>query len=108
MFLTLFLQYNAPPIPSTSVLPAKISYKRKDRIENICYGKNDVIKLIKVLDLSKEHGHDGISVKMITTPKALKFNHSEDINVENFKFQQLLDQMVSSSRVFELSMKKRA
>ena len=49
MFLTLFLQYNAPPIPSTSVLPAKISYKRKDRIENICYGKNDVIKLIKVL-----------------------------------------------------------
>ena len=37
----------------------------KDRIETICFGKSDVIKLIKALDVSKAHVHDGISVKMI-------------------------------------------
>ena len=53
------------PIPSSSVLPAKISYMTKDRIKTICFGKSDVVKLIKVLVISKAHGHDGISVKMI-------------------------------------------
>ena len=38
----------------------------KDRIIfTICFGKSDVIKLIKALDVSKAHGYDGISVKMI-------------------------------------------
>ena len=35
----------------------------KDRIKTLCFGKSDVIKLIK--DVSKAYGHDGISVKMI-------------------------------------------
>ena len=39
----------------------------KDRIQTLYFGKSDVRKLIKVLDVSKAHGsHDGISVKMIT------------------------------------------
>ena len=37
----------------------------KDRIKTICFGKSDVIKLIKAFDMSKAHGHDGISVTMI-------------------------------------------
>ena len=37
----------------------------KHRIETLCFGKSDVIKLIKALDVSKGHGHDTISVKMI-------------------------------------------
>ena len=37
----------------------------KDCIQTFCFGKSDVIKLIKVLDVRKAHGHDGISVKMI-------------------------------------------
>ena len=37
----------------------------KDRIKTICFGKSEVTKLIKALDVSKTHGHDGISVKMI-------------------------------------------
>ena len=58
MFLTLFLQNNA-------CLPAKTSYMTKNCIKTICFGKSDVIKLIKTLDVSKAHGHDGISVKKI-------------------------------------------
>ena len=37
----------------------------KDHIQTLCFCKSDVIKLIKALDVSKAHGNDGISVKMI-------------------------------------------
>ena len=37
----------------------------KDRIKTPCFGKSDVVKLIKALDVSKAHSHDAISVKMI-------------------------------------------
>ena len=60
-----FFAKQCSPIPGSSVLPAKISYMTKDRIKTICFGKIDFIKLIKALDVSKAHGHDGISVKMI-------------------------------------------
>ena len=54
------------PNPSNNVLPAKnIIYIKKDRIQTLCFGKSDVTKLIKALDVTKTHGHDGISVKMI-------------------------------------------
>ena len=53
------------PIPRKSVLPAKILYMTKDRIKTLCFCKSDVIKLVKASDVSKAHGHDGISVKMI-------------------------------------------
>ena len=52
------------PISSTSAVPAKI-YRTKGRIQTLCIGISDVTKLIKTLDVSKGHGHDGISVKMI-------------------------------------------
>ena len=58
-----FFAKKCSPIPSICVLPAKISYMTKDRIKTLCFGKSDVIKLIK--DVSKAYGHDGISVKMI-------------------------------------------
>ena len=65
MFLNLFFAKQCSPIPSSSVLPAKISYMTKDRIKTVCFGKSDVIKLIKALDVSKAYGHDRIQVKMI-------------------------------------------
>ena len=45
----------------------------KDRIQTFCFGKSDVIKLIKALDVSKAHGHDGISVKIIHKAYPLTF-----------------------------------
>ena len=60
-----FFTKQCSPIPSKSVSPAKIPYMAKDRIKTICFGESDVIKLIKALNVSKVHGHDGISVKMI-------------------------------------------
>ena len=37
----------------------------KDLIKTICFGKSDIIKLIKASDVSKTYSHDGISFKMI-------------------------------------------
>ena len=55
----------------------------KDRIKIICFGKSDVIKLSKALDVSRAHCHYGISVKMfkicadsIAHPLALIFENS--------------------------------
>ena len=50
-----FFVKQCSPIPSSSVLPAKISYMTKDRIKTLCFGKGDVIKLIKALDVNKAH-----------------------------------------------------
>ena len=60
-----FFVKQCSPIPTSSVLPGKISYMTKDRIKTLCFCKSDVIKLVKASDVSKAHGHDGISVKMI-------------------------------------------
>ena len=60
-----FFAKQCSPIPSSSALSEKMSYMTKDRIKRICFGKSDVVKLIKVLYISKAHGHDGISVAMI-------------------------------------------
>ena len=38
---------------------------KKDRIQSLCFGKSDVIKLIKALDVSKAHGNDGVSFKIM-------------------------------------------
>ena len=46
---------------------SKGMFMTEDRIKTICFGKSDVIKLIKALDVSKARAHDhgGIPVKMI-------------------------------------------
>ena len=56
---------------------------KKDRIQSLCFGKSDVIKLIKDLDVSKAHGNDGVSFKImkicagsIADPLTLIFQNS--------------------------------
>ena len=58
-----FFAKQCSPIPSSNVLPAKISYMTKDRIKAICFGKSDVVKLIQALDVSKAHGRDGSQLR---------------------------------------------
>ena len=60
-----FYAKQCSPIPSSSVLPAKISYMTRDRSQTLCLSKSDIIRLIKALDVSKAHDHDEISFKMI-------------------------------------------
>ena len=36
-----------------------------ERIQSITFSESDVIKIIRILDVNKEYGHDNISVRMI-------------------------------------------
>ena len=63
--LNSFLQSNARRFQAVVSWLQKYDIWRKDRIKTICFGKSDVVKLIKALGISKGHGHDGPSVKMI-------------------------------------------
>ena len=58
MFSTLFLQNNARRFQA--VVSCLRNYHIRQRTL-----LSDIIKLIKALDVSKAHGHDGISVKII-------------------------------------------
>ena len=46
-------------------LPDKITYNSAARLTSIKFDNNDILKIIRSLDVNKAHGHDGMSVRMI-------------------------------------------
>ena len=70
------------PIDNTSCLPS-FSYRTGSRIKSFHVTENDILAIIKTLDLYKTHGCDNISVKIIeicsesfTLPLKIIFEHS--------------------------------
>ena len=52
-------------IVNDSVLPSKIIYRTENRLSTIIFKDEDVLKIIKSLDINKAHGHDNISIRLI-------------------------------------------
>ena len=50
---------------NNSKLPDKITYYSAARLTSIKFDNNDILKIIRFLNVNKAHGHDGISVRMI-------------------------------------------
>ena len=50
---------------NNSKLPDKISYNSAARLTLIKFDNNDILKIIRSLNVNKAHGHDGILVRMI-------------------------------------------
>ena len=48
-----------------SKLPGKITYNSAARFTSIKFDNNDILKILRSLNVNKTHGHDGISVRMI-------------------------------------------
>ena len=48
-----------------SKLPGKITYNSAARFTSIKFDNNDILKIIRSLNINKAHGHDDISVRMI-------------------------------------------
>ena len=46
-------------------LPDKVTYNSAARLTSIKFDNNDILKIIRSLNVNKAHGHDGISVRMI-------------------------------------------
>ena len=50
---------------NNSKLPDKITYNSAAGLTSIKFDNNDILKIIRSLNINKAHGHDDISVRMI-------------------------------------------
>ena len=60
-----FFATQCTPLPSSSVLPSAISFKTQSRLSSINFEKEDILKIIRNLNVNKAHGHDNISIRML-------------------------------------------
>ena len=60
-----FFASQCTPLVNYSKLPDKITYNSAARLTSIKFDNNDILKIIRSLNVNKAHGHDGILVSMI-------------------------------------------
>ena len=60
-----FFANQCTPLPNNSVLPSAITFKTQSRLSSINFGKEDIIKIIRNLNVRKVHGHENVSVGML-------------------------------------------
>ena len=60
-----FFASHCTPLVNNSKLPDKITCNFAATLTSIKFGNNDILKIIRSLNVNKAHGHDGISVRMI-------------------------------------------
>ena len=53
------------PLTNSSVLPSVMSFKTHSRLNSISFEKEDILKIIRNLNVNKAHGHDDISIQML-------------------------------------------
>ena len=57
-----FFVTQCTPLSNNSVLPSAISFKTQSRLSFINFEKEDILKIIRNLNINKAHGHDNISI----------------------------------------------
>ena len=60
-----FFATQCTPLTSSSVLPSTISFKTHSRLNCISFEKEDILKIIRNLNVNKAHGHNDISIRML-------------------------------------------
>ena len=53
------------PLTNSSILSSTISFKTHSRLNSISFEKEDILKIIRNLNVNKAHGHDDISIPML-------------------------------------------
>ena len=53
------------PLSNCSSLPSSLDLETEARLTSINFSDNDILKIIRSLDINKAHGHDDISVRMV-------------------------------------------
>ena len=80
-----FFAAQCTPSMYSSVLPSTISFKTNSRLNSIFLEKEDVLKIIRNLNVNKAHGHDNISIRL------LKICHSEVAEPLSFIYKNCID-----------------
>ena len=80
-----FFASQCTPISNNSALPSKKSFKTNKRLYKLNIKEDDILKIIRKLNVNKAHGHDDISIKMLkicdsvlTEPLSIIFKNSID------------------------------
>ena len=60
-----FFVTQCTPLSNNSVLPSAISFKNQSRLSSVNFEKEDILKIIRNLNVNKAHGHDNISIRML-------------------------------------------
>ena len=60
-----FFATQCTPFSNNSVLHSAISFKTQSRLSSINFEKEDILKLIRNLNINKVHGHGNISIWML-------------------------------------------
>ena len=60
-----FFASQCTPIDNDSQIPVSVVFNTKARFSSITCEDNDILKIIRNLDISKAHGFDDISIRMV-------------------------------------------
>ena len=80
-----FFTFQCTPLNNSSVLPAKVTFKTQSRLNCICFEEDDILKIIRNLNIDKAHCHDNISIRM------LKICHSVVVEPLSLIFKNCID-----------------
>ena len=84
-----FFAVQCTSLTNSSVLPSKISFKTHSRLNSISFEKEDVLKIMRNLNVNKAHGHDNISIRM------LKICDSEVVEPLSLTYKNCIDSGIS-------------
>ena len=60
-----FFEEQCTPLKNDSVLPINQMFLIQSRLVAIDFNENEMLKIIRALNIHKAHGHDDISIRMI-------------------------------------------
>ena len=60
-----FFVSKCTPLSNSSSLPSSLDLETEARLTSINFSDNDILKIIRSLDINKAHGHDDISVRLV-------------------------------------------
>ena len=64
-FLRFFFASYCTPLDNSSKIPRNQTYVTDNKLSSLQFEDSDIIKIIRSLDMSKAHGHDDVSVRML-------------------------------------------
>ena len=60
-----FFAEQCTPLINNSVLPVNQMFLTQSRLSSISFNEEEILKIVRALNINKAHGHDGISIRMI-------------------------------------------
>ena len=60
-----FFAEQCTPLKNSSAFPANQMFLTQSRLNSINFNEDEILKIIRALNIRKAHGHDGLSIRMI-------------------------------------------